>query len=271
MDTTHPALHPESRRLRWAGYLLGFAMGGFFDGILLHQILQWHHLLSGLTGGPWSSLAVQVTVDGLFHALMYLIAAAGLVLLFGARAEAARPGMPRLLWAAFWIGFGLWHAIDAVFSHWITGIHRIKMDAGSPLAWDIAWLAVFGVIPLLLGLWLRRNRRPPAAGGAGPRVVASLLAAGVLAAGAANVFPLRSGPDTTVVALRPGVPAAPLFDALDGTEGRVVWADPRGSVWVLRGVRLASVPRLYGAGAMYVSGSAAPEGCAAWLVAGAAD
>lgn len=30
---------------RW-GAALGFALGGFFDGILLHQILQWHHLLS---------------------------------------------------------------------------------------------------------------------------------------------------------------------------------------------------------------------------------
>jgi uncharacterized membrane protein len=30
--------------------MLGFAFGGFFDGILLHQVLQWHHLLSGI--GP---------------------------------------------------------------------------------------------------------------------------------------------------------------------------------------------------------------------------
>lgn len=34
--------------LIWAGYALGFGLGGFSDGILLHQILQWHHLLSGL-------------------------------------------------------------------------------------------------------------------------------------------------------------------------------------------------------------------------------
>src|SRR5690606_18965301 len=34
---------------RW-GTVLGFALGGFFDGILLHQILQWHHLLSLVPG-----------------------------------------------------------------------------------------------------------------------------------------------------------------------------------------------------------------------------
>jgi uncharacterized membrane protein len=35
-----------ARRLAWGGFWLGFALGGFLDGIILHQILQWHHLLS---------------------------------------------------------------------------------------------------------------------------------------------------------------------------------------------------------------------------------
>ncbi|MFU0506593.1 DUF2243 domain-containing protein [Pseudaminobacter sp. NGMCC 1.201702] len=59
----------------WAGYLLGFALGGFFDGILLHQILQWHHLLSLVDGV--GDISNQVLFDGLFHALMYVIAAVG--------------------------------------------------------------------------------------------------------------------------------------------------------------------------------------------------
>ena len=28
------------------GILLGIGLGGFVDGIVLHQILQWHHMLS---------------------------------------------------------------------------------------------------------------------------------------------------------------------------------------------------------------------------------
>lgn len=34
-----------NRWVLWAA-VLGFALSGFFDGVLLHQILQWHHLLS---------------------------------------------------------------------------------------------------------------------------------------------------------------------------------------------------------------------------------
>ena len=31
-----------------AGIFLGLGLGGFVDGILLHQILQWHHMLSNV-------------------------------------------------------------------------------------------------------------------------------------------------------------------------------------------------------------------------------
>jgi uncharacterized membrane protein len=66
------------RRRPWAGFLLGVGMGGFFDGLLLHQIFQWHHLLSGLGGSAGaaalSDLRVQVVADGVFHALMYAVA-----------------------------------------------------------------------------------------------------------------------------------------------------------------------------------------------------
>ncbi len=34
-------LHP----LFIARDILGLGLGGFFDGIVLHQILQWHHLI----------------------------------------------------------------------------------------------------------------------------------------------------------------------------------------------------------------------------------
>src|SRR4051794_35429080 len=33
-------------RLRLPGTILGVGLGGFVDGILLHQILQWHHMLT---------------------------------------------------------------------------------------------------------------------------------------------------------------------------------------------------------------------------------
>ena len=37
-NASRAAVSAFSRSYRWSGYALGFAIGGFFDGILLHQI-----------------------------------------------------------------------------------------------------------------------------------------------------------------------------------------------------------------------------------------
>jgi len=255
-----------SRRLRRASLLLGFAMGGFFDGIFLHQILQWHHLLSGIQTGALGSLAAQVAADGAFHAVMYVIATLGLIELcrarMGSASSDARPPS-----GLFWIGFGVWHIIDAVLSHWITGIHRVKMDADSPLIWDIAWVVVFGIVPLLYGWYTRIHRRPPLDGQVRRKTYLGLLAAAVMASAMANLFPLRSDADTTVIVLRPGAAPIPMLQTLADTDARIVWSDSQGSVWVMNAVPARKKLALFGSGAMYVSGAFAPAGCSAWLKA----
>jgi uncharacterized membrane protein len=40
------AVHEAVTRCRAPGILLGIGLGGFVDGIVLHQILQWHHMLT---------------------------------------------------------------------------------------------------------------------------------------------------------------------------------------------------------------------------------
>jgi len=40
-----------------SGLLYGLGLGGFIDGIVLHQILQWHHMVSDVSRYPvtWST------------------------------------------------------------------------------------------------------------------------------------------------------------------------------------------------------------------------
>ena len=87
------------RRLGLTGFLLGFGLGGFFDGILLHQVLQWHHLLSGVDCAAVQDVQVQILADGLFHVLMYILAGAGLWLLWRSRGSFVLPGADRRLLA----------------------------------------------------------------------------------------------------------------------------------------------------------------------------
>ena len=45
-----------------AGILFGLGLGGFFDGIILHQVLQWHHMLS--SARPTASGTFRSTSSG---------------------------------------------------------------------------------------------------------------------------------------------------------------------------------------------------------------
>src|SRR5436305_14862602 len=65
----------------WGAALLGISLGGLFDGILLHQVLQWHHLLSLVESQSVQDIRTQIMADGLFHVLMYVLACIGLLLL----------------------------------------------------------------------------------------------------------------------------------------------------------------------------------------------
>lgn len=51
-----------------AGILFGLGLGGFFDGIVLHQLLQWHHMLTsaGYPPDTVANLRVNTLWDGIF-------------------------------------------------------------------------------------------------------------------------------------------------------------------------------------------------------------
>ena len=242
-----------------AAFLLGFALSGFFDGVLLHQILQWHHLLSGLGG----DLRFQVVADGWFHAGMYAVAALGLWRLWRARGDLRGSGGAGV---ARWglIGFGSWHVVDAIGSHWLLGLHRIRMDAARPLAWDLAWLVLFGLIPLAAGL----GTRPRDGGGGGGRSAAALALAAVAFGGWAALPP--AGRPFATVAFAPGIPPASAFRAAALAGGGVVWSDAAGGVYVVAGLGPRGTLDLLRGGALFVGGAGLPAGCLAWTTDGPA-
>jgi uncharacterized membrane protein len=50
---------------------LGLGLGRFFDGIVLHQILQWHHMLSAIEPvDTVRGLEINTLGDGLFHGIL---------------------------------------------------------------------------------------------------------------------------------------------------------------------------------------------------------
>lgn len=245
--------------LRWAGYLIGLAMGGFLDGILFHQVLQWHHLLSLVGGSMFRDIRVQIFADGMFHVLMYVIALAGLYLLWRGRRDIATGGADRALLSAFLLGFGAWHIIDAVVFHWILGIHHIRIKSDNPILWDLALFAV----GIAFAAWGWRVGRTTGSGGTGGRrrvVAPVLLAVAPLVAGPIAALP---PPNVSGVAVlfRPGTSVSEVFAGLTAADARIVGADPSGQVWIVKVASGGNPLAFYRHGALLVGGALFPAGC----------
>lgn len=150
----------DSKSLIRAGILLGIGLGGFFDGIVLHQILQWHHMLTS-AGYPATSvenLELNTLWDGLFHAATWIFTVAGLLLLWRVLRRSSGYWSMRLLIGCLLAGWGLFNLVEGIIDHHILGIHHVREGAAHRLAWDLGFL-VWGAVMLVIGGWLIRTER----------------------------------------------------------------------------------------------------------------
>jgi uncharacterized membrane protein len=148
-------------RLIWAGLLLGIGLGGFFDGIVLHQILQWHHMLSSQGRFPTTTVAglqINTLWDGLFHAATYVVTVAGLLLLWSAARQPQPQWSTTLLIGWLLMGWGGFNMLEGVIDHHLLNIHHTNETAPREqwLWWDLAFLA-WGMI-MLAGGWALAGR-----------------------------------------------------------------------------------------------------------------
>ncbi|WP_119300329.1 DUF2243 domain-containing protein [Dongia deserti] len=149
-----------------AGILLGLGLGGFFDGIVLHQILQWHHMATsaGYPANTVDNLELNTLLDGLFHAATWLFTLAGLFILWRKARHTHVNWNEKYLCGSFLIGFGLFNLVEGIIDHHILGLHHVNetVPRDQWIYWDSGFL-VWGALMLIVGWWmLKRARRAPA-------------------------------------------------------------------------------------------------------------
>ena len=148
-----PADRPS---VRTGGILLGIGFGGFFDGILLHQILQWHHMLTSTGDYPATTivgLEANTLADGLFHTLTFVAALAGLFIIWSALRKGATFAGRHLV-GLMLAGWGLFNLVEGVVDHQILTVHHVNPD--NVVLWDTLFL-VLGAALLIGGLMLARS------------------------------------------------------------------------------------------------------------------
>ena len=125
---------------------MGIGLGGFVDGIVLHQILQWHHMLTGEHGdqsmGTVAGLEANTLADGFFHLATWLCVVAATVLTLRAwqRGELAPPWRAHL--GMVLAGWGAFNLVEGLIDHQLLSLHHVRDDLGGPLGWDLSFLAL---------------------------------------------------------------------------------------------------------------------------------
>jgi uncharacterized membrane protein len=141
-----------------AGVLLGVGLGGFFDGIVLHQLLQWHHMVSGWYPiNSLQNLKLNTLWDGIFHAATYVVVVAGLFTLWRSAHRFHARWSGGCLTGSMLIGWGIFNVVEGIIDHQILGVHQVN-ELVPPderfiwnmgfLAWGVAMMA-FGVITIV--------------------------------------------------------------------------------------------------------------------------
>ena len=135
---------------RTSGLLYGLGLGGFVDGILLHEVLQWHHMVSSeYPTDTVAGLEVNTLADGLFHVATWFLVLAASIAALVAWLQAHLKVLPAQL-----------APTPPSQDQQVRGVHHVRDDLGGPLSWDIGFL-VLGAL-LVIGGWLLHlsGRRP---------------------------------------------------------------------------------------------------------------
>ncbi|GKV73709.1 DUF2243 domain-containing protein [Pseudarthrobacter oxydans] len=164
---SNPAATPDRnhetapKAITLPGIILGVGLGGFVDGILLHQILQWHHMLSSSETANVDIGAYPVTTvhglqmntlwDGFFHTITWLAVLIGLGILYSRiRGSRGRIWASKVLWGWVLVGWGIFNVTEGILDHHLLGIHHVVTGEFQTVA-DILFL-IFGVL-LIAGGW----------------------------------------------------------------------------------------------------------------------
>jgi len=138
----------------WGAFWLGIGLVGMLDGIVFHQLLQWHSVLMH------TDRYHQIVSDGVFHLAVTVTVVIGAALLWASNPAGEHHSAIRL-WSGLLTGAGLFNLVEGLVNHHLLRIHRVRPGPHElyyDLAYDAAALAM-----LAAGLLLYRRSAHAAA------------------------------------------------------------------------------------------------------------
>lgn len=132
-------------------FLFGVGLVGMLDGIVFHQLLQWHSVYMP-TDRPR-----QIVSDGVFHLIVTTIIFIGGILMWKTNPDKlAHPN--RVLWGGFFLGAGTFNLVEGILSHHVLKIHHILPGSPHQLLYDLMYDAS-GVLMIIIGWLIYRSAK----------------------------------------------------------------------------------------------------------------
>ena len=141
-----------------AGVLLGVGLGGFADGITLHQIMQWHNMGSAiLPPHTMNAMSTNMRWDGWFHLATLAITVAGVFRLWSEGRRFLAPKTSRILLGQMFFGWGAFNLLEGVIDHHVLNLHHVRDLPVHVPAYDWLFLVIGGLGFLAIGKALTKH------------------------------------------------------------------------------------------------------------------
>jgi uncharacterized membrane protein len=138
-----------------ASLIIGIGIGGFTDGIVLHQLLQWHEMLSAkIAANTYEGKSINMFWDGIFHAFTLLVTLTGIILmwrLLKKKNEFNTSGY--LMSGGVFCGWALFNFTEGIIDHHLLGLHNVRETVTDPNKWNYNFLLISALL-LIIGILL---------------------------------------------------------------------------------------------------------------------
>jgi uncharacterized membrane protein len=143
-----------------ASTTIGIGIGGFIDGTFLHQILQWHEMLSNKIP-PLTLLNKSVNMfwDGVFHAFCLVVTLVGIFMLFKLFFRKDVLITYSTFIGGLLLGWAVFNIVEGIIDHQLLKLHNVREVTPNIEIWNMGFLG-FSVLMALVGyLMIAKGRR----------------------------------------------------------------------------------------------------------------
>lgn len=150
---------PNPVPLSITSIILGIGIGGFIDGIFMHQILQWHGMFTNkLPAITAIGKTVNMFWDGIFHLLTLSAVIIGIISLIRLLRIHTINSSPKLALGGFLTGWGLFNFVEGLLHHHILEFHTVREFSQNQDLWNYGFL-LSGLLFMVIGFDIIFHRK----------------------------------------------------------------------------------------------------------------